>query len=297
MRIPGIEREITNLGMQKLNGRSDFIGKLHNKLTWGWELWTKDGYDVITPSDAHTRAFNVRSGDWVIVFNNRLWFPYTTYTERCGLLVSFAKFKVGDSIHHMLSLDDQRTKADLYSSVSAVYAHTIVEADIRPLLADKQRKAWQRWVETKPVRARLAITELTNTKTEIIDRFISKYSDDWQDRYVITSYSSYGPLEIQLRLAFAHLRNNAVLRYLWNKHHYCGLRYVELYNKVGALYNDQICIVSVPRASLEASKADRWVSSIFPEDILGIPIRKPISNMLMVGCMNEKEGTVDLPYQ
>lgn len=297
MRIPGIDREITNLGMQKLNGRSDFIGKLHNKLSWGWELWTKDGYDVITPSEGHTRAFNVRSGDWVVVFDNRLWFPYTTYNERCGLVVAFAKFKVGDSIHHMLSLDDQRTKNDLYSSVSAVYAHTIVETDIRPLLADKQRKAWQRWVETKPVRARLAIGELTNTKTEVIDRFISKYSDEWQERYVIISYSSYGPLEIQLRLAFAHLRNNAVLRYLWNKHHYCGLRYTELYNKVGALYNDQLCIISVPRASLEASKVDRWISSVFPEDVLGIPIRKPIANVLMIGCMNEKTSTIDLPHQ
>lgn len=295
MRIPGVDREIVNLGMRKLNGRSDFLGKLHTKLSWGWELWTKDGYDVITLSDAHTRAFNVRSGDWVIVFDNRLWFPYATYRERCGLVVAFAKFKVGDMIHHMLALDDHKTKADLYSSVSAIYAHTIIETDIRPLLADKQRKAWQRWVDTKPVRARLAISDLTTAKTDIIERFVSKYSDEWKERYVITSYSSYGTLEIQLRLAFAHLRHNAVLRYLWNKHRYCGLRFIELYNNVGALYNDQLCIVSVPRASTESAKADRWVSSVFPEDVLGIPIRKPIANVLMVGCMNEKEGTVDLP--
>lgn len=292
MLIPGLPIEAKNHGLLKLNGRSDFIGKLHNKLSWGWELWTKEGYDVITLSEAHTRAFDLRSGDWVVVYGNRLWFPYATY-KPCGLIVGYAKFKVGEFIHHMLSIDNPKTKDDLYSSISAVYAHTKVEADIRPVLADRQRKAWQRWVETKTVRARLALGEFTNAKTELIDRWVSGYCDEWHDQYVFTNFSSLGGVEVQLRLAFAHLRTNSVLRYLWNKHHYCGLRYLEVYPKVGALYNDQLCIVSVGRCTADAQKADRWLSSLFPETVLGIQIKKPITNLLITGCINESESSIN----
>lgn len=293
MLIPGLVGEITNHGTKKLNGRGDFIGKLHTKLSWGWELWTKDGYDVITLSKAQQRAFNLRSGDWVVVYDNRLWFPYATYLET-GVRVAFGKFKVGESIHNMLTVDDPTTKLDLYSSVSAVYAHVAVEYDIRPVSADKQRKAFARWVENKPIRARLPLTDLTNARTEVIARYVAEISEFCKslDRYVITSFSSYGNLEIQLRLAFSHLRSNTVLRYLWNKHKYCGLQYVGLYGNVAALYNEDICIVSVMRASTDAINADRWFSSLFPEDVLGIQIKKPILNVIVVGCMDEVNGDI-----
>jgi len=296
MVVPGLAGEINNYGTKKLNGRGDFLGKLHTKLSWGWEFWTKDGYDVITLSKAQQRAFNLRSGDWVVVWDNRLWFPYGSYLET-GVKVAFAKFKVGEVVHHMLSIDNPTTKVDLYSSVSAVFAHVAVEYDIRPVLADKQRKAFARWVENKPIRARLPISDLTNTKTDVIAKNVIALSSFCSEieRYVITSFSSYGNLEIQLRLAFSHLRANTVLRYLWNKHHFCGLRYRELYGNVAALYNDEFCIVSVMRASTEAINADRWISSVFPEDVLDIQIKRPILNAIVVGCMDETAGDIYLP--
>lgn len=279
------------LKINKLNGRSDFIGRLHAKLSWGWPIYTKEGMDVVTLSNAQERSFDLRVGDWVVVWNNRLWFPYAAYKE-VGVSTSFAKFKVGEHIHSMLSVDDPKTKEHLFTTVSAVWAHSLVESNIRPVSSDKQRKAFARWIGDNPIRARMPLTALTACKTDIIDNFINHYNEHTNERYVVTGYSSLGDFEIQVRLAFAHLRTNTVLRYLWNKHRYCGLQYKPLYRSIGALYSDSLCIVSVPRVSREATQAEDFFASVFPEDVLGIKINKPLHVCIRTGCISELSGTV-----
>lgn len=282
------------LNIHKLNGRSDFIGKLHRKLSWGWELYTKEGYDVITLSNAQTRAFDVKTGDWIVVFKNRVWFPYTSYKDT-GVLVSFAKFKVGEHIHHMLAVNDPTSRDDLYSTISAIYAHTLVESDIRLTTADKQRKALSRWLESQPLRARLPLAELTTTKTELIAKFVELFDRSPVEAYIAAPYSSADQLEVQLRIAFAHLRNNTVLRYLWNKHRYCGLSFRWLYKDICALYNERLCIVSVPRVSKDATKAELWFQSQPLSDALGFDPKLPLSLRIRVGWLDLECGLVRLP--
>lgn len=282
------------LSLHKLNGRSDFIGRLHQKLSWGWELFTKDGYDVITLSALQQRAFGIRSGDWIVVFKNRVWFPYTSYKE-AGVNVSFAKFKVGDHTHHMLAVNEPTSRADLYSTISAVFAHTFVESDIRPLTADKQRRALARWLTTQHLRVRLPLADLTSAKTELIAQFIERFEETKHDQYLVVPYSSVDLLEVHLRIAFSHLRTNTVLRYMWNKHRYCGLSFRWLYKDICALYNEHICIVSVARASTDSSKAEGWFLSQSLEDCMGFNPNLPMSLRLRVGWLELETGSVHLP--
>jgi len=247
--------------------------------------------DVVTLSKAQERSFDLKVGDWVVVWDNRVWLPYTAYKE-AGVRTTFAKFKVGEHIHSMLAVDDPKTKEHLYTTVSAVWAHSLIESNIRPVGSDKQRKAFARWIGDNPIRARMPLTALTNCRTDVIDNFMNHFIEHPNERYIVTGYSSLGDFEIQVRLAFAHLRTNTVLRYLWNKHRYCGLQYKTLYRAIGGLYSDSICIVSVPRVSKEATQAEEFFASVFVEDVLGIKVQKPVKVVIRVGCIDEVNGSV-----
>lgn len=276
--------------MLTLSSAANFIFKVKTVLDWGILVWSNKGIDVLTLTDNQKNCFDIRAGDFIIVHENRIWFPFATFNEN-SKLVEFAKFKTKKSVLPMLTTVTKGRINELFTSISAVHAFTITESNIRPELADVQRKLFARYLRTgDTIRARLKLSELTSANTLKLNEQLETLAEYPFTKYPIVSRGAIPDAIYDVRMLFVHLASNPMLEYVWNKHRYCGMEYVRLPSNTGMLFNEQFALVDADPFTKKAGRIVAELSRLDIPDLLGFTPQKPISVRIIDGMLDDLES-------